>query len=240
MVVLHSFLKSGHYVTANALAHSFMKMYFAVRKEGSAVLEFSPDAMASFLGSSLYPGLHFAHLRFAWVMFKRLAAKGELSYSFSRRLSVHGPGVVAQYLLAQVLKALADAKFFEFTNKQKILDEFLGAYQVYMLTASYETPYAKYMYGQSRGESIGFKNLAAQYMPFAAAISGIMPDSTFNFSVALKRDAGEAAKNTITSVLEVKAFVLAYKGYIAALVRGRLHKEAQAASGGSTVMITEA
>jgi hypothetical protein len=231
-IVFHSFMKSGHHVTANNLGRTFMSCYAALLEGKQGVIKYSPEKLGIMLGSAVYPGCHFTDKRLVAVHFRTLYAEGLLSFAFGRRLAPLGPGTVAAFLLKRVFDALNEARFWEGLKKEYVYEEFCAAYNLYEKGAQYETPYAQFMYGQARPESQGFKNIMTKYAAYAASLHEVMPDSSYTFSVALVRDTSAAAGNSIVANLEVKAFVAAYRRYVSTLVQSVLAKKAQAASGG--------
>jgi len=225
MTCLHGFKKSGHYVTANALANTAYRLYAAVKAESDDELDFDPNRWALFLGSSLYPAFHFADLRIVEVFFRKQMKENDLSFAYGRRIFPNGPGNVGPFLLSKVLGALKEARFFELMGKEEMFQSFIGAYKAWERDCWKELPYSNFFYGESRPESVGFKNFMAAYGHYAYALDSIMPSSSFKFSVALAKASSEAAANSIIANLEVKAFVAAYRGYVAAMVTGRLQKD---------------
>lgn len=212
------------------------RLYLAVKSESDDAMDFDPNTWGDFLGSSLYPGCHFVDLRLVEIHFRLLMQKSDLSFAFGRRIFPNGPGNVGPFLLCKVLMALKEAKFFELMNKEAMFEAFIGSYKSWERDCWKELPYSKFFYGESRAESIGFKNFIASYGHYAHALDSIMPSSTFQFSVALKKASADSAANSIVANLEVKAFVAAYRAYVARLVSGKLQKDANKAGGNMITM----
>lgn len=104
--------------------------------------------------------------------------------------------------------------------------QFNSMYASYAATAYLETPYANYMYGNSKSESVLLKQQVAPMFAYASSIGMAMPNSTFGFSVALSRDALSSANNAIVAKLEVESFVKSYKTYLRSFIRKGLERRA--------------
>lgn len=221
LVAAHiSFMKAGHHASAAALAHLIDMILKSLSQAENLVLP-APD-YAAFLGLAVYGGAHPGDQRLYCWFFRRMYARNELSFSIGRRLMPNGPGTVAPYLLMLIMKQLEGSSFFTVMNREEDAKLFFAAYGEYAKTSHLETPYANFMYGQSRPESVGFRNFASRFMAYADAISEVMPETSFQYSMSLTRDARAAAANTILASLEVRAFVRAYRAYIEQGVNRRL------------------
>jgi hypothetical protein len=220
----HSFLKSGHNVSANGLGHTMMRFITAITPEDAPERTLNPTELGELMGSSMYPALHPADHRLIAISRRRMYSRSELSFSIGRRLFPLGPGTVAQHLLFQVMSQLNDASFFQSIKKQKMYDDYARSFAIYEKTCHLEVPYAKFMYGDSRAENTSHKTKAIHFMAYAKTLDSYMPNSTFNFSVSLKRDSTDAANNSLTAGIEVKAFVNAYRSYLQHLVTAEVRK----------------
>jgi len=220
-----SFRKSAHHSSANNVGNTFVRILESL--DVPVDIGDVPERLAA----GTHFGSHTADQRAVNIFFYALAQNSQLSFAIGRRISPHGPGTVSMYLLAQVVDQLENIKFFEFLQRTDILMQFKSLYQMYSKTAHLEVPYAQFFYGSSKAESVALKQSIAPMYAYAAAISSAMPLSTFADSMALRRDSGAAAANSITAVLEVESFVRAYKVFLRSLISNQLKAKAIAAGG---------
>jgi hypothetical protein len=224
-----SYMKSGHHATANNLGHTMKKVMEAIGQE----VEVSD--LSERLAYGTYFGSKTADQRAVAIFLRTKYSNNELSFAIGRRITPQGPGTVAMYLLNLVMEQLNNVKFFEFMKREDSYTQFKGLYASYAKQAFLEAPYAAYMYGQSKAESVELKQSVAPMFAYASAIGSAMPRSTIADSVALNRDANAASNNSITARLEVQAFVKAYRQFLRSLVRQRL-EIAAGAQGGSRLL----
>jgi hypothetical protein len=222
-----SFMKSGHHVTANNIGNTYVKIREAIQEGESVDIAEVPESLA--LG--VYYGTHPADMRAIAVLLRYMSGIGQLSYAIGRRITPQGPGTVSMYLLNLIIKQLAHVNFFQFLNRDAELHQFTSLYATYAATSYLETPYAQFMYGESKAESVALKQNVAPMFAYASAIGRAMPNSTFGFSVALSRDALASANNAIVARLEVESFVRAYRTFLRGIVRSQLANRAGIASG---------
>jgi hypothetical protein len=218
LLVHISFMKSGHHITANNIANTYAKMLAALG--GDFVIDVTDIGEVLALGC--YYGCHPADQRFVAAMSRYQAMLGNLSFAIARRIAPYGPGTVSVHLLSLVLYQLNQIQFFEFLNRTKEYAVFQALYERYRTTSYLEVPYADFMYGESRPESVAVKQAIAPMYAYASALAKVMPGSTLNDSIALARDSRAAASNTIVASLEVQSFVRSYRSHLNNLVRSQL------------------
>jgi len=227
-------MKSGHHATANGIANVYCKVRNALDNAKTIDISDVPEALAL----AVYYGTHPSDMRAVAVFLRDLSSRGQLSFAIGRRITPQGPGTVSMYLLNLIVQQLEHIKFFEYLGRQHELVHFHSMYANYAATAYLETPYANYMYGTSKAESVLLKQKVAPMFAYAASIATAMPNSTFGFSVALSRDALSSANNAIVAKLEVESFVKAYKSYLRSIIRAGL--EARAGRKGGNALLEDA
>jgi len=220
--------KSGHSGTAANAPDTIV----AIAKALSGGYYTDPAAVAAEAPAGVYHWPHGGSIRYTAAFLIYTARNGEISYALTRRLFVHGPGVVGYVLAAKFLSVLDRANFFQLVNLQPAYDDFHVAYSAWIVDAWKTTPYANYMYGESRPASATFASRVAPLMAYCAHVEMIMPDSSYASSVALQKIAGAAADNDIASGFHIMGFTGAIQTFIQRTVRGKM-----VGSGSSQMML---
>lgn len=205
-----SYLKSGHHSTAAHLDNTAARMLMALRDDSMIDVTELPG----FLGLAVHYGTHPLDMRLLVTLLRHLNCYGMVNGAIGKRLAPEGPGNVAIVLGYRALTELKTAGFFQAVGRTLEMEQADAAFAEWSTTRWMETPYAMYLYGQSRAPDEVLRRRILDLFPLLDSLKDIMPNSTYHLSVALTKEVRSGAVNSIVAGLQVRAFARAFSQYL--------------------------
>eukprot|EP01111_Echinosteliopsis_oligospora_P005422 TRINITY_DN1873_c0_g1_i2.p1 TRINITY_DN1873_c0_g1~~TRINITY_DN1873_c0_g1_i2.p1 ORF type:complete len:670 (+),score=60.46 TRINITY_DN1873_c0_g1_i2:183-2192(+) len=211
-----SFLESGHHATAAHMAVRLIRMMSAVG------VNMTLEESAKALRSITYHGSHPASMRFLYCYLLHRSSSDGITKAISQRISRPPPTFAAAMNLEIFLDSLHYADFFKFFRMEKKYHEFKDAARQIKQVMDLASPYAHYLYGESRQIDERLMQKALELAAYAVAVKSAMPESTLAISPALMKAAKNASVNSLVAFFQVDAFSTAYRQYLRVDITRRL------------------
>jgi hypothetical protein len=213
-----SFLKSGHHATALNIDKWLEKIL------GSLGIQADASKCQRLINSSVYWGTHPANMLYLVTFMYHRAKQEKITGALAYRMRPVPPTFAAYCNLELYIDALNATGFFDLMDIKNKYVEFKVNLKIIKTNMHLSSPYAHYLYGETRDDPSSSKSAVAAFGAYAVAIDAVLPNGTLNLSPALRKLAENEGKNSINAKIQVDAFVKAYRRFYSQIVEGNLTK----------------